>query len=167
MEFISIIRWIHILTMVVLLGGYIFLCVFWWPVVKRATADVRLQVRLVSLTLRRFFTAVVLALTVQILTGGLYLIPHAYRSFGSGDEMALASFHQWLIWKLVAVFLVIFLVPMQLFGMAFRITRMDAGIHEFDPDLFVRIVQRMQVVSYVIIALLTFTVIVSTAMLSR
>jgi hypothetical protein len=44
---------------------------------------------------------------------------------------------------------------------------MDAGIHEFDPDLFVRIVQRMQVVSYVIIALLTFTVIVSTAMLSR
>ena len=164
MEIISIIRWIHILTMVVLLGGYLFLCVFWWPVVRRATDEVRLQVRLVSLTLHRFFTAVVLALTVQILTGGLYLIPHAYRSFGSGDEMALAAFHYWLIWKLVAVFLVIFLVPMQLFGMAFRITRMDAGIHDFNPDLFVRIMQRMQVVSYVLIALLTFTVIVSTAM---
>ena len=165
MGIISIIRWIHILTMVVLLGGYLFLCVFWWPVVRRATDEVRLQVRLVSLTLHRFFTAVVLALTVQILTGGLYLIPHAYRSFGTGDEMALAAFHYWLIWKLVAVFLVIFLVPMQLFGMAFRITRMDAGIHDFNPDLFVRIMQRMQVVSYVLIALLTFTVIVSTAML--
>ena len=165
MGIISIIRWIHILTMAVLLGGYLFLWVFWWPVVRRATDEVRLQVRLVSLTLHRFFTAVVLALTVQILTGGLYLIPHAYRSFGSGDEMALAAFHYWLIWKLVAVFLVIFLVPMQLFGMAFRITRMDAGIHDFNPDLFVRIMQRMQVVSYVLIALLTFTVIVSTAML--
>jgi uncharacterized membrane protein len=165
MEIISIIRWIHILTMVLLLGGYLFLCVFWWPVVRRATDDVRLQVRLVSLTLRRFFTSVVLALAVQILTGGLYLIPHAYRSFGSGDEMALAAFHYLLIWKLGAVFFVIFLVPMQLFGMTFRITRMDAGIHDFNPDLFVRIMQRMQVVSYVIIALLTFTVIVSTAML--
>lgn len=165
MDLISIIRWIHILTMVVLLGGYIFLCAFWWPVVKRATDEVRLQVRLVSLTLRRFFTSVVLALTVEILTGGLYLIPHAYRSFGSGDEMALAAFHQLLIWKLVAVFLVIFLVPMQLFGMAFRITRMDAGIYDVDPALFIRIMQRMQVVSYVIIALLTFIVIVSMAML--
>ena len=165
MDFISIIRWIHILTMVVLLGGYIFLCAFWWPVVKRATDEVRLQVRLVSLTLRRFLTSVVLALTVEILTGGLYLIPHAYRSFGSGDEMALAAFHQLLIWKLVAVFLVIFLVPMQLFGMAFRITRMDAGIYDVDPDLFIRIMQRMQVVSYVMIALLTFIVIVSMAML--
>lgn len=165
MDIIAITRWIHILTMVVLLGGYIFLCVFWRPVVQRATDDVGLQVRLVSLTLRRFFTAVVLALTLQILTGGLYLIPHAYRSFGSGDEMALAAFHQLLIWKLVALFLVIFLVPMQLFGMAFRITRMDAGIHDFDPDLFARLVQRIQVVSYVIIALLTFIVIVSTAML--
>ena len=165
MDLISIIRWIHILTMVVLLGGYIFLCAFWWPVVKRATDEVRLQVRLVSLTLRRFFTSVVLALTVELLTGGLYLIPHAYRSFGSGDEMALAAFHQLLIWKLVAVFLVIFLVPMQLFGMAFRITRMDAGIYDVDPDLFSRIMQRMQVVSYVIIALLTFIVIVSMAML--
>lgn len=165
MDLISIIRWIHILTMVVLLGGYIFLCAFWWPVVKRATDEVRLQVRLVSLTLRRFFTSVVLALTVEILTGGLYLIPHAYRSFGSGDEMALAAFHQLLIWKLVAVFLVIFLVPMQLFGMAFRITRMDAGIYDVDPALFIRIMQRMQVVSYVMIALLTFIVIVSMAML--
>jgi hypothetical protein len=164
MGIISIIRWIHILTMVVLLGGYLFLCIFWLPVVRRATDDVRLQIRLVSLTLHRFFTAVVLALTVQILTGGLYLIPHVYRSFGSGDEMALAAFHYWLIWKLVAVFLVIFLVPMQLFGMAFRITRMDAGIHDVNPALFIRMMQRMQVVSYVLIALLTFTVIVSTAM---
>jgi uncharacterized membrane protein len=164
MELISIIRWIHILTMVVLLGGYIFLCVFWWPVVQRATDNVQLQVRLVSLTLRRFFTSVVLALTVLMLTGGLYLLPPAYRAFGSGDEMALAAFHQLLIWKLAAVFLIVFLVPMQLFGMAFRITRMDAGIHELNPDLFVRMMQRMQVVSYVMIALLTFTVIVSTAM---
>lgn len=166
MEVISMIRWIHILTMVVLLGGYLFLCVFWWPVVRRATDDVRLQVRLVSLTFRRFFTSVVLALTVEILTGGLYLIPHAYRSFGSGDEMALATFHQLLIWKLSAVFLVVLLVPMQLFGMGFRITRMDAGIHDVDPDLFVRIMRRMQGVSYVLIALLTFIVIVSTAMSS-
>jgi uncharacterized membrane protein len=165
MGIISIIRWIHILTMVFLLGGYLFLCAFWWPVIKRATDDARLQVRLVSLTFRRFFTAVVLALTVQILTGGLYLIPHAYRSFGAGEEMALAAFHALLIWKLAAVFLVIFLVPAQLFGMGFRITRMDAGIHEFDPDLFARIMQRMNMVSYAIIALLTFTVIVSTAML--
>ncbi|WP_089720405.1 hypothetical protein [Candidatus Entotheonella palauensis] len=165
MEIISIIRWIHILTMVVVLGGYLFLCVFWWPVIRRATDDVRVQVRLVALTLRRFFTSVVLALTVEILTGGLYLIPHAYRSFGSGEEMALAAFHQLLIWKLAAVFLVIFLVLAQLFGMAFRITRMDAGILDFDPALFSRIMQRIIMVSYVIIALLTFTVIVSTAML--
>ncbi len=161
MSIIPIIRWIHILTMVVLLGGYAFLCFFWWPAIQRATDDVRLQVRLVSQTLHRFFTVVVLAVTLEVLTGGLYLIPHAYRLFGSGDEMALAAFHYWLIWKLVAVFLVIFLVPMQLFGMAFRITRMDAGIYEFDPDRFVRTMQRMQVVSYVIIALLTFTVVVS------
>ena len=79
--------------------------------------------------------------------------------------MALAAFHQLLIWKLVAVFLVIFLVPMQLFGMAFRITRMDAGIYDVDPDLFVRLMQRMQVVSYVMIALLTLIVIMSAAML--
>lgn len=162
MAIIPIIRWIHILTMVVLLGGYVFLCFFWWPVIRRATDDVRLQVRLVSQTLHRFFTVVVLAVAVQVLTGGLYLIPHAYRSFGSGDEMALATFHYWLIWKLAAVFLVIFLVPMQLFGMAFRVTRMDAGIYEFEPDRFVRTMQRMQVVSYVMIALLTFTMMVST-----
>ena len=36
--------------------------------------------------------------------------------------------------------------------------------HELNPDLFVRVMQRMQVVSYIMIALLTFTVIVSTAM---
>jgi hypothetical protein len=42
---------------------------------------------------------------------------------------------------------------------------MDAGIYDVDPDLFIRIMQRMQVVSYVMIALLTFIVIVSMAML--
>jgi hypothetical protein len=41
---------------------------------------------------------------------------------------------------------------------------MDAGIHAVDADLFFRIMQRIQVVSYVIIALLTLTVTVSTAM---
>jgi hypothetical protein len=46
--------------------------------------------------------------------------------------------------------------------MAFRLTRMDAGILDVDADLVVRITQRMQVVSYVLIALLTLVVIVST-----
>jgi hypothetical protein len=53
-------------------------------------------------------------------------------------------------------------VPMQLFGMAFRLTRMDAGIYPLDTALFWRISQRMQVVSYTIICLLTLAVIVST-----
>ena len=162
MTFLDMMRWIHILTMVVVLGGYIFLSLFWWPIVRRATDDVRLQVRLVSQTLRRFFTVVILGLTVQIMTGGLYLLPPAYRAFGSGMEFALASFHKVLIFKLVAVLIVMLLVPMQLFGMAFRLTRMDVGIYAFDPDLFARIGQRMQVVSYIIIALLTCIVILST-----
>jgi hypothetical protein len=67
-----------------------------------------------------------------------------------------------LICKLAAVFLVLLLVPMQLFGMAFRLTRMDAGIYPFDPKVFRRVVQRMQVVSYLIIVLLTCVVVLST-----
>ena len=162
MSIVPIMHWIHILAMVVVLGGYIFLSVFWWPVIRQSTKDVRLQIHLVAQTLRRFFTTAVLALTVQLLTGGLYLLPPAYRAFGAGQEMALASFHKFLIIKLVLVFVVLLLVPMQLFGMGFRITRMDAGILEIDADLFARIIQRMQVVSYVIIGLLTLVVIVST-----
>jgi uncharacterized membrane protein len=125
-------RWIHILTMVIVLGGYIFLSWFWWPVVRRANMDIRLQIHLMAQTLRRFFTTVILALTVQLLTGGLYLLPPAYRAFGVGQELALASFHKFLIIKLIAVFIILLLVPMQLFGMAFRLTRMDAGILDVD-----------------------------------
>jgi uncharacterized membrane protein len=154
--------WIHILAMVVVLGGYIFLSMFWWPVLVRALADVRLQVRLLGQTLRRFFTVVVLALTVSVLTGGLYLLPPAYRAFGAGDEALLAAFHLVLLWKLAAVFVVLVLVPMQLFGMAFRLTRMDAGIYPFDPQLVARLGRRMQTVSYLIILLLTVVVILST-----
>jgi hypothetical protein len=148
--------------MVIVLGGYIFLSFFWWPVVRRADMDVRLQIHLVAQTLRRFFTTVVLALTVQLLTGGLYLLPPAYRTFGAGQEFALVSFHKWLIIKLIAVFIILLLVPMQLFGMAFRLTRMDAGILEVDADLVARITQRMQAVSYVLVVLLTLVVVVST-----
>jgi uncharacterized membrane protein len=155
-------RGIHILAMVIVLGGYIFLSFFWWPVVRRADMDVRLQIHLVAQTLRRFFTTVVLALTVQLLTGGLYLLPPAYRTFGAGQEFALVSFHKWLIIKLIAVFIILLLVPMQLFGMAFRLTRMDAGILEVDADLVARITQRMQAVSYVLVVLLTLVVVVST-----
>jgi uncharacterized membrane protein len=154
--------WIHLLSMVVVLGGYIFLSMFWWPVVRRASEDVRLQVRLLGQTLRRFFTVVVLALTVLVLTGGLYLLPPAYRAFGGGDEARLATFHLVLLWKLGAVFVVLVLVPMQLFGMAFRLTRMDAGIYPFDPQLVARLDRRMQMVSYLIILLLAGVVILST-----
>lgn len=156
-----VVLWLHLLSMSIVLGGYIFLSCFWWPVLRQATDDVRLQVRLVARTLRRFYTAVLLALTVQIITGGLYLLPQAYRAFGAGDEAALASFHRLLLIKLSAVFLVLLLVPMQLFGMAFRLTRMDADILPFDPELFVRISKRMHTVSYLIIALLTLVVFVS------
>ena len=162
MTIISIMRWIHILTMVIVLGGYIFLSFFWWPVVRRADMDIRLQIHLIAQTLRRFFTTVILALTVQLLTGGLYLLPPAYRAFGAGQEFALASFHKFLIIKLIAVFIILILVPMQLFGMAFRLTRMDAGILDVNADLVARITQRMQAVSYVLIALLILVVIVST-----
>ena len=161
MSILSIMRWIHILTMVVVLGGYIFLSFFWLPVIKRSAADVGTQIHLISQTLRRFFTVVVLALTFQLMTGGLYLLPAAYRAFGGGQEFALAYFHKFLIIKLCAVLVILLLVPMQLFGMGFRLTRMDAGILETDADLYARITQRMQVVSYVLIALMTFVVIIS------
>jgi uncharacterized membrane protein len=154
--------WIHILAMVVVLGGYTFLSVFWWPVLMRIEADVRIKVRLAGQTLRRFFTTVVFALTLQVLTGGLYLLPPAYHAFGAADTVALAAFHRVLLLKLVAVFVVLVLVPMQLFGMAFRLTRMDAGIYPLDPQVVARIGRRMQVVSFLIIALLTFVVLLST-----
>jgi uncharacterized membrane protein len=154
--------WIHILAMVVVLGGYIFLSMFWWPVLVRTIADVGLRVRLLGQTLRRFFTVVVLALTVLVLTGGLYLLPPAYGAFGVGDEIRLAAFHLVLLWKLAAVFVVLVLVPMQLFGMAFRLTRMDAGIYPCDPQVVARLGRRMQTVSYLIIVLLTAVVILST-----
>ena len=97
-----------------------------------------------------------------ILTGGLYLLPPAYRAFGAGDEPALAAFHLTLIIKLASVFVVALLVPMQLFGMAFRITRMDAGIFPLDGDVVQRVTARMQAVSWLIIALLVLTVVLST-----
>lgn len=154
--------WLHILATMLVLGGYIFLSIFWWPVLQSATEDVRLQLRLLGRTLRRFFPIVVLALTVQVLTGGLCLLPPAYRAFRAGDEAALATFHLLLIVKLAAAFLVLLLVPMQLFGMATRLTRMDAGIYPFEQYTFQRLTQRLQVVSYVIIGLLTLVVILST-----
>lgn len=165
MSLVTVMLWIHVLAMVVVLGGYLFLSFFWWPVLRRTIEDVRLQVRVIARTLRRFYTTVILALTVQILTGGLYLLPPAYRIFGAGDEAALAAFHRLLIIKLAAVLLVLLLVPMQLFGMAFRLTRMDAGIYSFDPDLFTRIGQRMQTVSYIIIVLLALVVVISIQLL--
>lgn len=152
--------WLHTLSMIVVLGGYIFLAFFYWPVLKRLH-DPRTQLRLLGQTMRRFFPTVLVGLTIQITTGGLYLLPPAYRAFGAGDESALAHFHLLLIYKLAAIFFVMLLVPMQLFGMGFRITRMDAGVHPFDVQLFQRLAQRIQIVSYVIIVLLTFVVIVS------
>jgi len=146
--------------MVVILGGYIFLSVFWWPVLRRATADIHVQVRCLGQTLRRFFTVVVLALTLELLTGGLYLLPRA-RMARAGSEAALATFYTILGMMLAAVFLVMLLVPMQLFGMAFRLTRMDAGIYPYDASVVQRVSQRMQTVSYLIIALLTLVVVLS------
>ena len=151
---------LHILAMVVVLGGYIFLSVFWWPVLQRTLADVALQVRCLSQTLRRFFTVVVLALTLELMTGGLYLLPVA-RTARAGSEPALSAFYTVLGIKLAAVFLVLILVPMQLFGMAFRLTRMDAGIYPYDLHVVHHVRQRMQTVSYLIIALLTLVVVLS------
>lgn len=154
--------WVHILSMVFVLGGYTFLSLFWWPVLRDTIDDPRLQARLFGRTIRRFFPLVVLALTLEVLTGGLYLLPPAYRAFGAGDEAALASFHLALTLKLAAAFLVLLLVPMQLFGMGSRITRMDAGVYPFDPQLFERLVRRLQMTSYLIIGLLVLVVVLST-----
>ncbi len=162
MAFFNLMRWIHILSMIVVLGGYIFLTAFWLPVIRRSTEDVRIRVHFLARTLRPFFTAVVLALMLLIMTGGLYLLPPAYRAFGAGDELALASFHLVLILKLASVFVVAFLVPMQLFSMAFRLTRMDAGIYPMDAEVVDRVTGRMQAVSYLIIALLVVIVVLST-----
>ena len=151
---------LHILAMVVVLGGYIFLSVFWWPVLQRTLADVQVHVRCLSQTLRRFFTVVLLALTLELITGGLYLLPVA-RTVRAGSELALGTFYTVLGIKLAAVFLVMLLVPMQLFGMAFRLTRMDAGIYPYDVHVVQRVSQRMQTVSYLIIALLTLVVVLS------
>jgi uncharacterized membrane protein len=151
----------HVLTMVVVLGGYVFLAFFLWPVLHTQAIDGRVQVHVLGQTLRRFFTAVVVALMLQIMSGGLYLLPPAYRAFQAGDEAALAHFHLFLILKLSATFLVLILVPMQLFGMAFRLTRMDAGIYPYDPHVVSRVGQRMQMVSYIIIVLLTTIVLLS------
>ena len=151
---------LHILALVVVLGGYIFLSVFWWPVLQRTLTDVQVQVRCLSQTLRRFFTVVLLALTLELMTGGLYLLPVA-RSARAGNEPALSTFYTVLGIKLAAVLLILLLVPMQLFGMAFRLTRMDAGVYPYDADVVQRVSQRMQTVSYLIIALLTFVVVLS------
>ena len=156
----TLILCLHILAMVVVLGGYIFLSVFWWPVLQRTLADVQVRVRCLSQTLRRFFTVVLLALTLELMTGGLYLLPVA-RTARAGSEPALSIFYTMLGIKLAAVFLVLILVPMQLFGMAFRLTRMDAGIYPYDVHVVQRVSQRMQTVSYLIIALLTLVVVLS------
>src|SRR6266852_7704951 len=151
---------LHILAMVIVLGGYIFLSMFWWPVLQRTLADVQVRVRCLSQTLRRFFTVVLLALNLELMTGGLYLLPVA-RTARAGSELALGTFYTMLGIKLAAVFLVMLLVPMQLFGMAFRLTRMDAGIYPYDLHVVQRVSQRMQTVSYLIIALLTLVVVLS------
>jgi uncharacterized membrane protein len=146
--------------MVIVLGGYFFLSIFWWPVLQRTLTDIPLQVRCLSQTLRRFFTVVVLALTLELMTGGLYLLPAA-RMARASHEAVLATFYIVLGIKLAAVFLIMILVPMQLFGMAFRLTRMDAGIYPYDARVVQRVGQRMQVVSYLIIILLTVVVVLS------
>jgi hypothetical protein len=154
--------WIHLFTMVLVLGGYIFFSAFWWPVLMRLEMDVDLRVHLAAQTLRRFFTAVVLALTLQVLTGGLYLLPPAYRALSTDHALALAAFHRILLWKLAAVFVVLILVPMQLFGMALRLTRMAAGVYPLDAKVVARLGQRMQAVSLLIVGLLTLVVLLST-----
>jgi uncharacterized membrane protein len=154
--------WIHILTMVIVLGGYVFLAFFLWPVLRAKSIDGRVQVQVMGQTLRRFFTVVVVALMLQVITGGLYLLPPAYSAFQAGDEAALAHFHLLLLMKLTATFFVLFLVPMQLFGMASRLTRMDAGIYPYDAQVVSRVSQRLQTVSYGIIILLTAIALLST-----
>src|ERR671923_1411167 len=92
---------LHILAMVIMLGGYIFLSLFWWPVLQRTLADVQVRVRCLSQTLRRFFTVVLLALTLELLTGGLYLLPVA-RSARASSESVLTTFYLVLGIKLAA-----------------------------------------------------------------
>lgn len=150
---------VHILSMVVVLGGYIFLSFFWWPVLRHATADIRVQVHYIGQTLRRFFTAVLLALTIALMTGGLYLLPVMRQV---SDSARLPTFYTVLGIKLAAVFLVMILVPMQLFGMAFRLTRMDAGIYPYDAEIVQRVGKRLHTVSYCIIFLLTGVLVLST-----
>jgi uncharacterized membrane protein len=156
----TVIRCLHILTMVIVLGGYLFLSLFWWPVLQRTLTDVAVQVRCLSQTLRRFFTVMLLALTLELLTGGLYLLPAA-RTARAGSAAVLSTFYLVLGCKLAAVFVILILVPMQLFGMAFRLTRMDAGIYPYDSQIVQRVSQRMQTVSYLIIFLLTLVVVLS------
>src|SRR5215471_7761691 len=143
----TIIRCLHILTMVIVLGGYLFLSVFWWPVLQRTLTDVAVQVRCLSQTLRRFFTMVLLALTLELITENLYLLPAA-RTTRASSESVLSIFYLVLGIKLATVFLILLLVPMQLFGMAFRLTRMDAGIYPYDAHVVQRVSQRMQAISY-------------------
>ena len=69
MAFFDLMRWIHVLSMIVVLGGYVFLTAFWLPVIRRSSEDVRVRVHFLARTLRPFFTAVVLALMLLILTG--------------------------------------------------------------------------------------------------
>jgi uncharacterized membrane protein len=146
--------------MVVVLGGYIFLSFFLLPVLQRTLMDVQSYVRCLGQTLRRFFTVVLLALTLELMTGGLYLLPMLRLGRASSAEL-LNAFYLVLGIKLIAVFLVMLLVPMQLFSMAFRLTRMDAGIYPYDADVVQRVTRRMQTVSYLIIALLTLVVVLS------
>src|SRR5262252_8962107 len=95
----TLILGLHVLAMVVVLGGYVFLSVFWWPVLRRATADIHIQVRCLGQTLRRFFTVVLLALTLELMTGGLYLLPAA-RTARAGSASALTTFYTVLGFKL-------------------------------------------------------------------
>ena len=155
----TVIHCLHILTMVIVLGGYLFLSVFWWPVCPALYGRPR-RSPYVSQTLRINLPVVLLALTLALMTGGLYLLPVA-RAARANSESALATFYLVLGIKLAAVFLILILVPMQLFGMAFRLTRMDACVYPYDAHIVQRVSQRMQVVSYLIILLLTLVVVLS------
>lgn len=160
MLFYNVMHLLHLLTTMLVLGGYIFVVFFWWPVLPQALPEVRLQVRCIGQTLRRFLTTVVLALTLQLLTGGLYLLPPRYQAVGTGE--ALAVFHRLLLYKLIFLFLLLILVPMQLFSIATKLTRIDAGIYPFDEQVVERLRRRFLSVSYCIIALLLIIVILST-----
>ena len=162
MAFFNLMRWIHVLSMIVVLGGYVFLTAFWLPVIRRSSEDVRVLGALPGAHPAAFLHR--RRAGPDAVDPDRRAVPcrRAYRAFGAGDEPALAAFHLALIVKLAAVFVVAFLVPMQLFGMAFRLTRMDAGIYPLDAEVVQRVTGRMQVVSYLIIALLVLTVVVST-----